>query len=228
MWLVLVLVLATTSLALGILHRTIDAHFEEQVAVARVEKARVLARLRAETARAMAAAMNFAPPATAPSQPGRCGGGLRPVPGGSSCIAAYEYPAAHVRPRVGVTVEEARALCAQRGERLCRQEEWEHACRGEAGQPYPYGPRALRGRCNTTPRSETTHALGRAGQFPACRTAAGVYDLAGNAGEWVDEGVVMGGDAHVRPGRARCGAARALAPGLRSPLVGFRCCLDAQ
>src|SRR5206468_3789115 len=124
---VIVLLAGAAALAAVVLHRLVDAHFEEQAAAARVEKARLLARLRAE-------ARATDPPTAPPPVPAGCAADLRPVPGARSCIAAHEYPAAGQLPRVGVTLDEARALCGERGQRLCRRQEWEQACRGPAAQ----------------------------------------------------------------------------------------------
>jgi hypothetical protein len=63
MALVLVLAVAATTLAIGIVHRLVDAHVEEQAAMARVEKAHLLSRLRDDAA---AAARAAAKPSTEP------------------------------------------------------------------------------------------------------------------------------------------------------------------
>jgi hypothetical protein len=223
--LVITLVAATAALALGLLHRIIDAHFEEQTAIARVENARVRARLRAATAAATPTAVAAAAPAAAVARP-RCSVELREVPGTRSCIAAFEYPGARAVPRVGVTLDQARTLCGQRGQRLCRRDEWQAACSGAAGSAFPYGRVALKDHCNTAGADEDP-GLMPSGSYRLCRTPAGVYDMTGNAAEWVDDGMVMGGDLHTRPVQARCGVLRPSGRARRGTLVGFRCCADA-
>jgi len=188
-----------------------------------VEKARLLERLRAA---------DRPPPApvvapVAAAQVAACPDDMRPVPGGPSCIAAYEYPGSKARPRVSVTLDEARALCAERGQRLCRQEEWQRACGGSDGATYAYGAVAQRDTCNTT-TGEAPVRLARGGSFRGCRTADGVFDMNGNAAEWVEEGRILGGDAGTRPVQAQCGTAWPMPAGRRHPLVGFRCCGDAK
>lgn len=149
----------------------------------------------------------------------------RSVGGPTFCISAYEYPSAKLPPRVGVTLAQARALCAERGQRLCRQQEWESACKGDGGFAYPYGTTAVDDHCNTRRRGG---ALARTGSFRRCRTPTGVYDLAGNAAEWVDEGVIKGGDLRTTAAEARCGLSRTVPSTFRGPTVGFRCCADLR
>ena len=43
------------------------------------------------------------------------------------------------RPTTGVTREEAEALCANDGKRLCTEVEWERACKGDTLRDYPGG-----------------------------------------------------------------------------------------
>jgi hypothetical protein len=226
-WLALVVVIGGASLVLALVHNVIDARLAEEVAAARVEKARVLARLRQETAAPPPPHAAPAAPPPAASAPGSCPTGMHPVAGAApACIAAYEYPGRAVQPRVAVTLAEARALCAEAGARLCRQAEWIAACEGKEARAFPYGARALRAQCNTAETGDALHGLERGGRFPSCRTPGGVFDLVGNAGEWVEEGVVMGGDAHTRTIHARCRSAAPADPNRRSPLVGLRCCSD--
>jgi serine/threonine protein kinase len=161
-----------------------------------------------------------------PRPPPVCGPGARRTPGGpSSCISAYEYPSARTVPRVGVTLSQARALCVERGQRLCRKTEWEDACRGEQGGGYPYGPAAVRNVCNTVGRGRI---LAPSGSFHRCRTPTGIYDLVGNAAEWVEEGAIKGGDVRTGVAEARCGLTRTVPSAFRSPTVGFRCCADLR
>ncbi|HET6284748.1 MAG TPA: protein kinase [Polyangia bacterium] len=172
----------------------------------------------------VAAAVPAVEPVAKP--PPICGPGVKRSAGGpSSCISAYEYPSARVVPRVGVTLSQARALCAERGQRLCRKKEWEDACRGEQGLGFPYGAVAIRNQCNTVGRGR---ALAPTGSFRRCRTPTGIYDLVGNAGEWVEEGAIKGGDVRTAVAEARCGLTRTVPPTFHSPTVGFRCCADLR
>jgi hypothetical protein len=217
--LAVVLVVSASSLALVLLHRIMDAHFEQQTAVARVEKARLLERLRAaERPPAAAVAPVVVPTVSCPAD-------MVPVSGGRSCIAAYEYPGLALRPRVGVTLDEARALCAERQQRLCRRDEWEKACGGAHASGYPYGPDPRRDQCNTAVGGSRAR-LARGGSFGRCRTEGGAFDMTGNAAERVEEGLILGGDAGTDAVQARCDLAWPMPDQRRSALVGFRCCSD--
>jgi len=107
------------------------------------------------------------------------------------CIDRYEYPnQAGQRPKNHVTFDEASALCAASGKRLCSSDEWERACRGTAGTTYVYGNDYDAARCNTPLAHAGAHRsqdpLVSAGSYPDCVSPEGVYDLNGSLSEWVD------------------------------------------
>jgi hypothetical protein len=55
-------------------------------------------------------------------------------------IDALPYPNdPAAKPKVGVTQAEAAGLCAERGERLCTELEWERACKGPDGDMFASG-----------------------------------------------------------------------------------------
>ena len=142
-------------------------------------------------------------------------------------------PVAGARPW-SVDLNQARSACAAAGRHLCSRVEWATACQGQApvdengdGDPFddrrsgrlrPYGDAFQAGWCGdstTAPQSTGVHA--------GCRTPEGAWDMAGNMGEWVDDGVIMG----VSGTRDACDAAWSPpGPGWRSPTTGFRCCAD--
>ena len=115
-------------------------------------------------------------------------------------IDTYEYPNQKgVTPLLVESFFEARDRCAERGKRLCTSAEWLNACQGEEESlhssvddpellPLSFGRRF----CNTTgsevagpqPQPED---LAPSGTFPNCASSTGVYDLTGNALEWVQE-----------------------------------------
>ena len=118
-------------------------------------------------------------------------------------IDVYEYP-----NEKGVTPElvdnwfQAAALCEAEGKRLCRRTEWLNACQGGAeprafsSNDDPNGnllPRSFGFRyCNVQGSAIATDApnniqdfLAPSGAFPNCSTI-GIYDLSGNAAEWVE------------------------------------------
>jgi formylglycine-generating enzyme required for sulfatase activity len=157
-------------------------------------------------------------------------------------IDLYEYPnQAGVVPTTGVTWEEAQALCRAQGKRLCRDDEWEAACRGPQDYLYGYGPRFESGRCNTPYLESGAWRRGRdvapSGRFGGCTSAFGVHDLIGNVWEWTDGWydrdrswrVVRGGSwfHSVNLARADVRYGRYLTPDYRLDLIGFRCCRSA-
>ncbi len=144
----------------------------------------------------------------------RCGGAERMVPifpGGDpskaeACIDVFEFPNQPCElPFVWASPIQAQVLCEMQGKRLCAQEEWTLACRGDpegkADWLYAYGNELDLAVCNTNkPRSplaapacdprSAVSAFGTcgtdtepAGAFPRCRSRFGVYDLHGNVAE---------------------------------------------
>lgn len=116
----------------------------------------------------------------------------------------------------------AREACENAGKRLCSRNEWVHACRGAADQPFPYGDVYQQGACNVF---RSTHPAGAlhddvttghldprlnlvkdkqgpllrvTGETKSCASRWGsdaVYDMVGNLDEWIDDkdGVFVGG-----------------------------------
>lgn len=66
------------------------------------------------------------------------------------CIDRYEAPNRYGEaPLAFKTAPEGEAWCAERGKRLCGEEEWTFACRGhENKREYPYGDKYEPSRCN--------------------------------------------------------------------------------
>jgi hypothetical protein len=171
------------------------------------------------------------------------------------CMDRYEYPNQRgVRPAVLASYRQAADACLVEGKRLCEAEEWAMACEGPGTWPYPTGLVRDAAACNLDQpeRSPDARALadarqvsiemerldGRepAGGKPACVSRWGLYDLGGNAQEWVTNrrgqrrgaertSALAGGSWGREP--ATC---RTLDPShgeqFRSPNVGFRCCAD--
>lgn len=157
------------------------------------------------------------------------------------CIDVHERTEEGTRlPRVDVSFTAARAACAEAGQRLCREDEWQLACEGEDALPYPYGLVRDATACNI----DQTH-LGRPEQglrdlrvpvdaMPRCTSPFGVRHLTGNADEWTEDPKAPPGARSVLrggwwlPGRNRC-RARTTGHGeiYQGKQVGFRCCADA-
>ena len=136
------------------------------------------------------------------------------------CVDAYTMPGFGREPALMEAVE-AEAHCAARAGRLCTEREWETACRGPHGLRYPYGATFQEGRCATGLAVPI-----EAGLRVACRSGYGVYDMSGNVAEWVQGGLLRGGDVLGEPLEVRC-AARSLPHASRAPRFrGARCCFD--
>lgn len=119
----------------------------------------------------------------------------------------------------GVVAERA---CKNSGKRLCTEEEWVTACRGEQDRQFPYGDEYRHRTCNVNtgnhpaailhghaskghldPRLNQFAHQGRSllhetGENPECASRWGedaIYDMVGNLDEWIEdeEGVFLGG-----------------------------------
>ena len=171
-----------------------------------------------------------------------------------ACMDTYEWPnQAGVVPAVMDRFVDAEAKCASVGKRLCTEFEWEQACEGPATLPYPYGHKQTPGACNSDKvyrpvseaklasrdpaiwQAETKRAWQGepAGAHPACVSAYGVYDLAGNAEEWVTTSRPewpfrsgLKGGYWSKPWAGCRGTNERHGPQFRFYEVGFRCCKD--
>jgi formylglycine-generating enzyme required for sulfatase activity len=109
---------------------------------------------------------------------------------------------------------------------LCTLKEWQRACYGPKRARYSYGSVFQQNRCNTTSVAGFPQEVGLSGSHRGCVSAIGTYDMVGNVGEWVAEGVAVGGDS-TTPGKiASCAAKGRPPPGYAGPDLGFRCCFD--
>lgn len=165
----------------------------------------------------------------------------------------FGRPASADEPAVHVTYAEAVAFCRWAGKRLPTDAEWMEAAHTErradppaplvAGRTYPYptgdaptGANCLDD-CGPTPAIDRTAVLMRGrGHAPAGTTAAGVnglFEMGGNAWEWVDGAV--GSERITRGGSWWYGAAQMhrdhrahKPPGTAVVYIGFRCARDRK
>lgn len=180
----------------------------------------------------------------------------------SFCIDRYEAPnvAGH-KPLLMQSALDGEAWCRQRGKRLCRENEWVRACTGKRGHNFPYGPSHAAGRCNddktwiapswrkirSWPSEESKREAARldqsepGGARAECQSEDGVFDLTGNAAEWVvrtedndtNHDHVVKGCYWARcfrpPHTPACDYVNFAHQGAeRSYEMGFRCCRDVS
>lgn len=138
-------------------------------------------------------------------------------------LSPYRPPPANVRvaarsvagavPHGYISGIEAERACLGAGKRLCTSSEWLRACRGEAGNVYPYGNARRAGACNDAYAAghpaatcfastaswiyseldyaginQQPHTVAPAGSHAGCTTAEGLFDMMGNLHEWVRDG----------------------------------------
>lgn len=176
---------------------------------------------------------------------------IPPTPGGPGAfwIDPHEAPSrVGEKPVLNLDLAGAAALCAAEGKRLCTAAEWRRACAGPDGaRRFGYGPGEVAGICHTRRPLPSGHTsmmdpqalVAAAGAFPLCQTPEGVFDLVGNAEEWVlddwkgNTGSLEGGAWYTYGGYADCTGDYSRAPDYRiSPekaifSAAARCCWSA-
>lgn len=146
-------------------------------------------------------------------------------------IDVFPYPNEEgAIPLTNVSHAEAKALCGERGKRLCSELEWERACKGPENRIYEYGDRHRPDRCGTG----VPPGLRPAGLRVGCRSDFGVRDLHGGAFEWTlsrwergttgDLYTVRGGNDTAGEIVGRCANGEGKRADAKSGSIGFRCC----
>lgn len=165
---------------------------------------------------------------------------------------------AAVVPQAYLSYYSAKRMCEAAGKRLCTEQEWTTACRGERNTQFPYGPTYQAGSCNVgsylhpaailhglsssghlDPRLNLLLIAGDApvlretGSTQTCVSRWGsdaVFDMVGNLDEWVEhEKGVFKGAFYARGSKIGCDAV----VGNHSHTyfdysTGTRCCRDAR
>lgn len=169
-------------------------------------------------------------------KPSTCKTGRHPM---RFCIDRDEYiaPGESV-PAKAVSYGQADMICSSMSKRLCTSLEWEFACEGEEGLPYPYGYERAPALCNQDrllrDGKNKASADFREPPHPTCSSPFGVHDMVGNVDEWVRQpwaraprrSELRGG--WWMTGRNRCRANTSHHDEkYAGPQTGFRCCQDA-
>jgi hypothetical protein len=160
-----------------------------------------------------------------PPESAACPEGMAPIDDGV-CIDRAEFPGRGKIPQVLVTLRQAATLCEGRDARLCSLAEWRLACEGGEQRRLPSGDGRRGGECNTASVAGFPQETAAAGAYAGCVTPTGVLDLVGNVGEWVAEGIAVGGDSSTAIDQATCRAQGRPPKGFAGPDLGFRCCRD--
>jgi sulfatase modifying factor 1 len=184
---------------------------------------------------------------------------------GDRSFSPYETPTGHsVRavtaaglvPQGYVSRDQADRACRASGKRLCTEDEWAQACKGEPAHAFPYGDARVKGVCNDSgisplhvfypeapetygpgpmndPRlNQQPNTLAKAGTFSRCTNGFGVFDMVGNLHEWVmsERPTFRGGyylDTH-RNGEGCAYRTTAHMASYHDYSTGFRCCSEAE
>jgi formylglycine-generating enzyme len=162
-----------------------------------------------------------------------------------------------VMPQAYISAAQSQAACAASGKRLCQAVEWRAACGGSQAAAYPYGPTRVAGKCHDTgtapmvvlfsatmkkgwgreelndPRlNQLAGTVAKTGDYDACVSDMGVYDMVGNLHEWTADpnGTFQGGYWLDTSQHGDGCAYRTIAHeyGYHDYSTGFRCCADAK
>ena len=102
----------------------------------------------------------------------------------SRYVKHFEKLSAPMQPAVYVSWDDADEYCRYREARLPTEAEWEKAARGSNGFLWPWGNEDKQGWANTG-NADPVEFTAPVGSFSQDRSPFGIYDMDGNAMEWV-------------------------------------------
>ncbi len=92
------------------------------------------------------------------------------------------------QPVVRVAWHDAVAYCQWQGLRLPTEAEWEKGARGQSGAPWPWGNHYRPGLGNFIGGEDGSLYTRNVGAYESDKSPYGLYDMAGNAREWIQDG----------------------------------------
>lgn len=158
-------------------------------------------------------------------------------------LATFVEPA---KPVVGVSWEDARAYCQWEGKLLPTEAEWEKAAKGQWQRLWPWGNKPDPQFANLDGAEDHFQGTAPVDSFQSGRSPYGVFNMTGNAMEWVndwygeryyavmppqnppgpsigDEKVIRGGSWHDSLRYAQTSSRFKMFPEYRDATIGFRC-----
>ena len=160
-------------------------------------------------------------------------------------IDRFEYPnILGQKPTAHMSLDLAKAACAEVGKRLCTAQEWQKACAGSQNWRFGYGPTYAAGKCKSNTPLPSGHnsiknieeSISKSGSLENCHNDFDIYDMIGNLEEWVLDdfngraGSLEGGAFYTYKEYADCSGRYSRQPDFRlttdkiTDSSGTRCC----